>query len=129
MNGLGMATTRAADHENVSLRVTCGADGVEKLILTTRVEGIDPVAANKLTGLRMPMRLEFGNGSSFDVTSAIISDARQGEALGHQIVDLTPQLMRAIETSGGLDIQNMNERYHFSLLGADSAIRQLRCLP
>ncbi len=127
--GIAMAVTRASNYDNVSLRIVCGTDGSEKLFLTTRVEGQDSVAANKLTGLKLPIRLDFDDGYSVEVISTAIWDGRQGAALGHQFVTITTPLLQAIKRNRSLEIQNMNERYRFSLLGADSAIRQLKCIP
>lgn len=127
--GQAMATTRAKNHSNVSLRVLCGMDRFEKLMLTARVEGLDPTAVSSINGMIIPMKLTFDDGSSFDVDSTVIADARGNVALGHQVVTLSQSMLRAIKRSRKLRIYNVTESYDFSLKGADSAIAALKCRP
>ena len=127
-NGIAMATIRAINQENVSLRVVCGTDRVEKLILTTRVEGADPITANQLNGMEIPLQFYFDNRPAINLTSSVIADTQKYAVLGHQVVSVTPPLLWALKNSSELEVVNINERYKFRLLGADTTIKEMKCL-
>lgn len=133
MLGSAAASIRASSHENVSLNVVCGTDGKEKMLLTFVIENTDPARSNpdnaqSITGLEMPLRLDFGNGASFYVTSTVIAMATIDRVLAFNVIDLAPAIVHEMENNRTLKIQLIEERYRFSLLGADYAIRELKCL-
>ncbi len=126
--GIAMATIRAINYENVSLRVVCGTDQIEKLIITTSINSADPIAANKLSGMQVPLQFYFDNHPALNLMSSVIADVTTPNMLGHQVVSATPSLLRELENSKELEIVNINESYKFILLGAESKIKGMKCL-